>query len=156
MSCETVSDVNVGSGFEIYLTLTPYSCELDKDYSTWNLDTVALFDAPILRNNDIVSYDTVTHKLTLNITNDSLKLSKSGVYGRMFVVTIDRKPIYCGFKWPAFSSVHCNWVFIPETLENSDQLTDKQVVISFNSAKSADPRLDKRIVNKLKLTKKLK
>lgn len=111
LSCETDPErtVEIGNGIEIYLTETPYTNQLDIDYSTMDFDTIVLSDIPVLRYNDIQNYDTVSHKVTLGISHDQLNIGDAGVYGRMFVVTVDKQPIYCGFKWPVISSVPCNW-----------------------------------------------
>lgn len=147
--------IEIGKGFEIYLTAKPYSHNLKKDYSSVNFDTIVLSNTPILQYKDLQRYDTVNHKLTLSFSHDSLKISDAGVYGRMFVVTIDKKPIYCGFKWPVISSIPCGWVFIEEPYEILDNLNENEIVISFVSKKYADPRLDKRIVERLKSDGKL-
>jgi hypothetical protein len=158
VSCENTNDIKVGVGeeFEIYLSKTPYSYSLQKNYSTMNLDTVALLEDPILRYKDLSSYNTLSHKLTLAISHDSLKIGKAGVYGRMFVVTIDKKPIYCGFKWPVISSIPCNWVYIEEPYKELDNLKDNEIVISFNNQLYPDPRVDKRIIERLKKDRKIK
>jgi len=159
ISCDKHNDDNkfdIGKGFELYLTVTPYSHNLYKDYSNINFDTILLANKPFLRYNDLIKYDTITNKLTLGISHDSLKIGNAGVYGRMFVVTIDKEPIYCGFKWPLFSSVPCNWVFIEEPYKSLDNLNDNEIVISFNSSVYKDPRMDKRIIGRLKTDGKIK
>ena len=151
IACERSEDKSyaMGEGFEIYLSETPYSHNLYMDYSMVDFDTIKLSDIPILRYNDLKKYDITTHKLTLGISHDSLKIGDAGVYGRMFVVTIDKNPIYCGFKWPVLSSVPCNWVFIEEPFEELDNLQDNELVISFSSEAYPDPRADVRIINRL-------
>ena len=158
ISCEKDDNNNfaIGEGFEIYPTVTYYTHNLEIDYSTVDFDTILLSDTPILRYNDLKKYDTLTHKLTLGISHDSLKIGDASVYGRMFVVTIDKEPIYCGFNWPVISSIPCNWVFIMEPYEDLDNLNDKEIVISFISEQYIDPRLDRRIVNGLKQDGKIK
>lgn len=159
ISCKKNNDdhnVEIGKGFEIYLTVIPYSHNLYMDYSTVDFDTILLSATPILRYNDLNKYDTITHKLTLGISHDSLNIGDAGVYGRMFVVTIDKTPIYCGFNWPVISSIPCNWVFIKEPYTDLDNLNDNEIVISFVSEEYFDPRLDSRIVDRLKIDGKLK
>jgi len=150
-ACENSDDKSfaIGEGFEIYLTVTPYSHNLYMDYNTVDFDTILLSDTPILRYNDLKNYDTITYKLTLGISHDSLRIGDAGVYGRMFVVTIDKIPIFCGFKWPVISSIPCNWVYIEEPYEDLDNLRDNELVISFSSEIYPDPRTDNRIVNRL-------
>ena len=156
ISCDKTNDVQVGNGLEIYLTRTVYSSNLEKDYSSLNLDTVALQEEPILKYKDIAGYDASTHKLTLKVSHDSLKIGQAGVYGRMFVVTIDKKPIYCGFKWPAISSVPCYWVYIAEPFKDLNNLKENEIVIGFQSTLYTDPRNDQRIIDRLKKDGKLK
>jgi hypothetical protein len=151
ISCKKNDEMRfeIGEGFEIYLTIKPFSHNLSMDYSKVDFDTILLYDTPILQYNDLINYDTIAHKLTLGINHDSLRIGDSGVYGRMFVVTIDKNPIYCGFKWPIISSVPCNWVFIEEPYRELDNLKDHEIVISFSSEEYPDPRNDKRIINRL-------
>ena len=156
ISCDNTNDIKIGNGLEIYLTKTAYSSNLQKDYSSMSLDTVALLPEPILMYKDILSYDTLAHKLTLAISHDSLKIGQASVYGRMFIVTIDKKPIYCGFKWPVISSVPCNWIYIEEPYEALDNLKNNEIVISFQTNQYTDPRNDKRIIDRLKKDGKLK
>lgn len=159
VSCEKNNNdnkVEIGKGFEIYLTVEPYAHNLYQDYGNIDFDTVLLSDKPILRYNDLKTYDTIVHKLTLNISHDSLKIGAAGVYGQMFVVTIDKDPVYCGFKWPVISSVPCNWVYIEEPYQELDGLNDNELIISFSSEQYTDPRLDKRITDRLKADKKIK
>jgi hypothetical protein len=140
---------SIGEGFEIYLTVIPYSHNLYMDYNKVDFDSILLSENPILRYNDLKNYDTVTHKLTLGISHDSLRIGDAGVYGRMFVVTIDKNPVLCGFKWPVTSSVPCNWVYIEEPYEMLDNLKDNELVLSFSSDEYTDPRRDSRIVGRL-------
>jgi hypothetical protein len=120
------------------------------------LDTIKLAETPILRYNDLIFYDTTNYKVTLGISHDSLRIGDAGVYGRMFVVTVDRIPTFCGFKWPVISSVPCNWVYIEEPFEALDNLQDNEVVLSFSSGIYSDPRMDIRILKRLKHDGKLK
>jgi hypothetical protein len=156
-SCEKnkCGKADIGEGFEIYLTVTLYSYRYQIDYNTIDFDTIELPDFPILRYNDLLKYDTLTHKLTLRIPHDSLQIGDAGVYGRMFVVTVDKEPIYCGFKWPVISSVSCNWVFIEEPYTELDGLSDNEIVISCSSNVVPDPRLDRRIIDRLKADGKI-
>lgn len=159
MSCGKNNDVNntqPGNGFEIYLTEKPYSDNMEADYSTIDFDTISLSEEPILRYDDLLSYDTTTHMLTLGISHDSLKIGDAGVYGRMFVVTVDKDPIYCGFKWTVISSVPCNWIFIAEPYQELDSLNDNEIILSYLHDQSKDPRLDKRILDRLVKDEKIK
>lgn len=74
----------------------------------------------------------------------------------MFVITVDKIPVYCGFKWPVISSVPCNWVYIVEPYEDLDHLADNEIVLGFATGQYKDPRLDRRIVGRLKADGKIK
>ena len=146
-----------GAGFEIYKVDTTYIHVSHNDYSTLDLDTFPIKDTPILRYEDLIKYDTGSHKLTIGISHDSLKIEVSDVYhnfGSMFMVTLDNEPIYCGWFVPIFWSNPCNWVYIEEPYYEFDSLEDNEVVISFQYEserwhKYPDPRLDPRIVERL-------
>ena len=159
LSCKKNNDEKnneLGNGFEIYLTEKPYAYNLETDYSVVDFDTITLSTEPILKYDDLISYDTTTHMLTLGISHDSLKIGDAGVYGRMFVVTVDKEPIYCGFKWPVISSVPCNWIFIAEPYQELDNLNDKEIVLSYSNVQAKDPRLDKKIIDRLEKDGKIK
>ncbi|MGD9993289.1 MAG: hypothetical protein AB7S69_08315 [Salinivirgaceae bacterium] len=150
------SDFNLGEGIEIYRTQTPYYANLDQDYSQVDFDTILLENTPVLRYNHLLKYDTANHKLTLAVSHDSLKIGVATVYGRMFVLTIDKEPVYCGFYWPLISSIPCPWVFIVEPYYELDGLADNEIMIRFNSQHYSDPRLDSRLLERLKKDNKLR
>lgn len=150
MSCKKGHHyTEIGNGFEIYLTEKLYTCNSEMDYSSIDFDTISLSKEPILRYDDLISYDSATHKLTLGVSHDSLKIGDTGVYGSMFVVTIDKKPVYCGFKWSVISSIPCNWIFIQEPYEELDKLKDNELILSYSHQNPKDPRLDSRILDRL-------
>ena len=158
ISCEcSDDDIQLGAGFEIFRVDTPYFHDIQKDYSTLNLDTLALEEVPLLRYDDIIVYDTGSHKLTLKISHDSLKieeLSFDEPYSSMFMVTIDSDPIYCGWFWYGGFSRPVNWVYIDEPHYKYDSLENNEIDINFHYLcdywqKNPDPRLDPRIVERL-------
>ncbi len=158
ISCDCNNDeVQPGAGFEIFRVDTTYFHDIHMDYSTLDLDTLVLEDAPILRYEDLMKYDTATHKLTIGISHDTFKIEALDFhhnFGSMFVVAVDKEPIYCGWFVAGFWSMPCNWVYILEPIYQSDSLEDNEVIISFhyNSdfwQKYPDPRLDPRIVERL-------
>jgi hypothetical protein len=155
LTCQKDDCHPIGEGFEIYLTTTPLSYNFQIDYGKVGFDTIELQAEPILRYDDLIKYDTLAHKLTLGISHDALKIGDAGVYGRMFVVTVDREPVYCGFKWPVISSVGSNWIFIEEPYEELDGLVDNEIVISSRSTIRPDPRLDRRIIDRLRMDGKI-
>jgi hypothetical protein len=160
MSCEKDNNNNPlpGAGFEIYKVDTTYIHISYYDYSLLDLDTFALEEAPILRYEDLLKYDTGHHKMTLGISHDSLTIKWSGNayinFGSMFMVTLDEEPIYCGWFTSGQWSKACNWVHIKAPNYKFDSLEDNEVVISFRYEserwhKYPDPRLDPRIVERL-------
>lgn len=165
LSCEcNKDDVQPGTGFEIYRVDTTYHHDRNTDYSTLDLDTFTLENTPILRYEDLIKYDTGSQKLTIGISHDSLKIPWSSNYyqnfGSMFMVTLDEEPIYCGWFVSRHWSIPCNWVHIEEPYYEFDSLEDNEVVISFRYEserwqKKPDPRLDPRIVERLKADGKI-
>ncbi len=157
-SCEKDNNsyYNIGEGIEIYRTQTPYYANLDQDYSQVDFDTILLENTPMLRYNHLLTYDTASHTLTLDISHDSLMIGDASLYGRMFVLTIDKEPVYCGFYWLLISSIPCPWVFIEEPYYELDGLADNEIRIQFNATRYSDPRLDSRLVERLKKDHKIK
>ena len=160
ISCEKDNNDNHSNnndGFEIFRVDTTYLHNIHMDYSTLDLDTLVLEDSPILRYEDIMKYDTTKHKLAIGISHDSIKIVNTtfeGRYGSMFMVTLDKVPIYCGWFWSGMYSNPCNWVYIKEPHYEVDSLEDNEVIISFHYnrdywQKYPDPRLDPRIVERL-------
>ncbi len=159
ISCECNNDdIQPGAGFEIYKVDTTYFHDSNIDNSTLDLDTFALKDTPILRYEDLIKYDTSSHKLTIGISHDSLTIKWSSNayinFGSMFMVTLDKEPIYCGWFWSVSNSKLCNWVHIEEPYYEFDSLEENEVVMSFRYEserwqKYPDPRLDPRIVERL-------
>ena len=165
ISCDCNNDeVQPGAGFEIYRVDTTYLHHSSYDYSTLDLDTFEIRDTPILRYEDLIKYDTASHKLTIGISHDSIVITWSSNsdqnFGSMFMVTLDTEPIYCGWFVPLGWSNPCNWVHINEPYYEFDSLEDNEVVISFQYEserwhKNPDPRLDPRIVERLKADGKI-
>ena len=160
VSCECNDDETQSSaGIEIYRTDTTYFHDIQKDYTTLDLDTIALEDTPLLRYEDLIKYDTSSHKLTMGFSHDSLKINTffenfDVQYGSMFMVTLDNDPIYCGWFWSGHISRPCNWVYILEPVYELDSLEDNEIIIGFNYnsdywQKYPDPRLDPRIIERL-------
>ncbi|MFA6403390.1 MAG: hypothetical protein WCX31_17470 [Salinivirgaceae bacterium] len=152
ISCKKeIEEINypIGDGFEIYSTKTPYSYYDSADYSMIDLDTILISDTPILRYNDLKKYDTTNHILSLRIS-DACFISFDTIPRQMFVVTINKEPIYFGFKRyvkapPYVIAPPINWVYIDIPLDQSSN----DIIISFIGEEYSDPRLDKRIVDRL-------
>jgi len=105
-----------GEGFAIYLTRDNSSpTHLEP------LNQVALEDQPLIRQDDIVSYNRQTYELKL----------KADVYtricqlevptsGKSFVVCVDQKPVYGGAFWTPISSQSYDGVTIWKPMVASD------------------------------------
>jgi hypothetical protein len=145
---------NIGEGVEIYLTKIPKTNDYSIDYINLKLDTIALEGLPIIRYNDIKSYKKSAHTITLNINSDEVNSDIKSVFGRMFIITVDKKPIYCGFMWPLTSSATCSHVFILEKLVGADG-NKNEITINFTNPSYPDPRSDVRIIDRLKKDEKL-
>lgn len=155
LSCTDDSNIDslTTSDFEIYLTESHLSYSSSIDYGDIDLDTIVLKDSPFLSTNDIKSYDTVHHILNLKKSKRELDYPASSVYGHMFVVLIDKNPVYCGFFWSLLSSVPCNWIMIEEPNE-SDGLTETQLQINLgypndSHFQGVDPRDNEMILRAL-------
>jgi len=100
-----------GSEIEIYL-LKSYTKVTGTD--AINTSSVILEDTPLIRYADILWYDSVAH--TFKITEAPAKwlndFQTNHSHGKAFAVTIDRKILYTGYFWAAFSSASCNWITI--------------------------------------------
>lgn len=147
------------NGFAIYTAknFMPYNQSID--YNTFNLDTVDLNDKPFLTGEDIISYDSSSHVLTLDKNRIELTYPRQSVYGQMFIVFLYDEPVYCGFFWYAFSSVPCNWIYIRDANENGG-LKSNQIELSAGFPNpsffyGSDPRSNKAIIDYFKSTGKL-
>ena len=101
-------------GFAIYLPEGDVSPQNMPD-----LNSVKLPTQPFIGLNDIVSYNPENCQLTL--TPDALNriiALQVGVYGKPFVVCVDRIPVYWGAFWTPISSVPFDGFAIEQPLNN--------------------------------------
>jgi hypothetical protein len=145
----------IGEGIEIYLTKSAKANDYNIDYDKLRLDTFTLQDIPVLKYGDIIKYNPSSHTMTLRFSSDNLEVDIRSVYGSMFIVTLDKKPIYCGFFWPLISSATCSHVFILENWPDPDGKFSKKIIFNFSNISSQDPRNDARIIERLKKDGKL-
>ena len=87
-------------GFAIYLTKD--NIPADKMPA---LNQIQIADTPLIAMSDIISYDDLTHQLTLT-ADISLGITTSYVptSGLAFAACVNRQPIYWGVIWPGYSS----------------------------------------------------
>jgi hypothetical protein len=154
-SKEKSSKTSIGQGFEIYMPKRDLHASYGVDYSKIKLDTIELQEIPILKYDDIQKYDTATHTITLPFLKNKLLFRSTSVYGNMFVVTLDKKPIYCGFHWPSISSAIPIYVFIRDVNFPAPDVLDTQIRIGLMSTIDMDPRKNEKLIARLKMDKKI-
>ena len=101
-------------GFAIYLPQGDVSPQNMPD-----LNSVKLPTQPFIGMNDIVSYNPENYQLTL--TPDAINRIDAlqvGVYGKSFVVCVDRIPVYWGAFWTPISSVPFDGFAIEQPVNN--------------------------------------
>ena len=154
--CETSTQspkYAAGQGVEIYLAKYINSFNYTLDYTKINLDTIQLQENPLIPYNYIKTYNPQNHIVELNITVDNIKGFKPRVNGHMFVITVDKERIYCGFFRPSISSAMFNWIIIDEAIDSKS----KTLPIYFiHDEPEKDPRADDRIIARLSKDGKLK
>ncbi len=103
-------------GFAIYLTkgdIPPAKIPA--------LSHVDIEEQPIIAENDIISYNVITHEIVLTANAfDRISRLEVPVRGRSFVVCVDRQPIYWGAFWTPFSSLSFEGVTIMKPLGSRD------------------------------------
>ena len=158
VSCEKNSDVKSypdGEGFEIYLPDSAYRYNAYTDYGNVDFDTILLQKTPAIRYNDVIKYDTLDHSITLGGFKN---YSHIGEPGHMFVVTMNKLPIYCGFFRPTGTSNGCSSA--PIYGESILTPIHNKLYIDFDSASWAipqtDKRMDRRIIDRLMVDGKIK
>ena len=154
ISCKKNKD-ETNYGLEIYLPETPYFYQSNINCSKIDFDTILLSRTPIIKYNNIEKYDSATHTLFLSTSDKYFTTENDNITGSMFVVTINKTPIYCGFRRfvapPPYSlPPPIKWVYIDVPISVVNQIS-----LRFESTSYPDPRLDKRIIEKLKLDGKL-
>ncbi|UCD09382.1 MAG: hypothetical protein JSU79_01695 [Dehalococcoidales bacterium] len=95
-------------GFAIYLTKDDIPTE-----KMAMLSHVEIAEEPIISIEDTISYDAVTH--TITITHEAVERIRNlevPVNGKSFLVCVDKNPIYWGAFWTPISSVSFNGVNI--------------------------------------------
>lgn len=141
-------------GFAIYSTKEPISPS-----KITALSQIKIADNPAINLNDIVSYNEVTHEITLTqdafsrITNPN-----KPVWGPTFVVCVDRKPIYWGAVLNMASSVIYNGVTIITPLPVSQEIAPITIGLGYPDAayfKGTDPRNNTPAMDSLKQAGKL-
>ena len=95
-------------GFAIYLTREDVPPEKMK-----MLSCVDIADQPIISIENIISYDAQTHEITLtDEAFERIAQLEVPVRGKSFLVCVDKRPMYWGAFWAAYSSMSFGGVTI--------------------------------------------
>ena len=150
---ETVSSTQ-NEGFAIYLTkgnIPPSQMEA--------LSHVDLVDQPVIGLDDIVSYNSTNHQITItengmkNIT--SLQVPTSG---KSFLVCVNKSPIYWGAFWTPISSQSFNGVTIEIPLLSGQATRTISINLGYPAAsfyRGKDPRNNPVVLDSLRQAGKL-
>jgi hypothetical protein len=107
---------SLDEGFAIYLT----KGDTSPTYIPV-LSHVELTEQPIISISDITQYNAVTHEMTLTDNAfDRISNLEVPVTGKLFVVCVDKNPIYCGAFWTPVSSISFDGVTIWKPLNSQD------------------------------------
>lgn len=140
-------------GFAIYLTAadTPPAAMPP-------LAQVELGAQPLIRMNDIITYNTQTHELKLSASAyEAIAKLNVPVRGKSFVVCVDKKPVYWGAFWTPISSISFDGITIwkPLSVKEPHIVTIEQGYPSPEAYVGVDPRNDPQILDTLKRAGKL-
>jgi hypothetical protein len=123
------------------------------------LSHVDIADKPLIGLDDIVSYNSTNHEITL--TSDAynrLTRLQPSVFGKSFVVCVDRKPIYWGAFWTPISSQSFSGVTIEVPLLSGQEARTISINLGYPAEslyRGEDPRNNTTIMESLKQTEKL-
>lgn len=144
------TETNENSGLNIFETDIKITSDLT--YQNFDLETADITGEPLISSDQIISYDTTNHALTLSFSRDSLKtkIGHFGVHGKPFIVTLDSQKIYGGWFWAPISSVPCHSVVImPDDPFDSLTVHEIRIKLGYPSKdhfEGSDPRKDRRII----------
>jgi hypothetical protein len=141
-----------GEGFAIYLTAQDIPIQQMEA-----LSHVELADTPLISAADIVSYNWNTHKITLSETgNEKLKSFEVPISGKVFLICVDKAPVYWGaFYNPLSSYFPFGKPIIYAFPMLWESLEIKWEAMSGDSETISDPRSDPRILESLRQWNKL-
>ncbi len=123
------------------------------------ISNLELADEPIVAPVDIVSYYRNTHEIELAVeAYDRLSGLEIPINGKVFVVCVDRQPVYWGAFWPGYSSMTFDGVIILTPLFLLDRHAI-QIELGYPSESfftGEDPRSNPDIMQSLQKTGKLR
>jgi hypothetical protein len=142
-----------GEGFGVYL--------LARDIPASHMPSVGhleLADRPLLSLGDIVSYSITTHDIEVSAeATETLLNLDVPTNGKVFVVCIDRQPVYWGAFWTPISSMSFDGITMLKPL-SPDQHTIR-IELGYPSGSSfsgKDPRPNAKIMQSLQQAGKLR
>jgi hypothetical protein len=139
-------------GFAIYLTANDIPVR-----EMPILSHINLADKPLISGADIISYLKATHEIRLTEEAFQRILNlEVPVWGKSFVVCVDRNPIYWGAFWVPFSSQSFDGVTILKPLGSTEPYIQiERGYPSSEFGQGEDPRSDPRIFEALEQAGKL-
>ena len=121
-------------------------------YQEIDVNKVSITGDAIILYKDIISYDTISHIITLSFPVDSLKIKKD-VNGTPVLITLDGEKIYGLWFWTAVSSAICNWVVVvPDSPFDSLMQNQFKIDLGYPTSKyfkGNDPRNNSKIISRL-------
>ena len=98
---------------EIYLL--NHFVQPDKGTKRFTVTKSDLHENPLIEDIQIIRYDSVKFVYTIDtiVCPKLAALKPSLSNGIQFAITVDRKPIICGYFWNPVSSFGCDWFNIP-------------------------------------------
>lgn len=153
-SCEKKNTIQEGK-INIYLLSDHESLD-----PLWEIDenTILPEENPIIRYEDILSYDPKTHVFKISSSaQESMEFGESSIHARPFVLVGDKEYIYTGYFWASYSSAICPWLIIdPIHAQYAGELTVRLGYPGLMEGMSLfDRRNDERILSILRHDGKL-
>ena len=154
VSCEKKNTIDEG-GIHIYLLADHDSLD-----PLWEIDesTIVPEQEPIIRYEDILSYDSKNHTFKISsAARESLKGKESSIHSRPFVLVANKEYIYTGYFWAAYSSAICPWLTIDPI--HAQYAGELRITLGYpwlmEGMNIPDRRNDGRILNILRQDRKL-
>jgi hypothetical protein len=156
--CEKNPGLSVeGTGVEIY-QLASYETETGTDRIIES--SIVLSAKPIIRYNEIISYDSIDHSFNLTESVKENFNQEGGLkyHFKAFAVTVDKNIVYTGYFWPSYASSIKRWYVIDPIFYPENNIKYVQLAYPSNSfaGNYPDLRNDLRIINVLDKDGKLK
>jgi hypothetical protein len=143
-------------GFAIYLTKDDIAVsDMEK------LSHVDLADTPLVSIDDVISYNKETHEIELTPeAYERVMQPTVSVFGKSFIVCVDKQPVYWGALWTSLSSVPFSGIIInvqPVTIEHPDNIIKLELGYPTpDYYQGEDPRSNPEIMQSLEQAGKLK